>query len=264
MNPQVPEKEQLKLKHFFQTGIGLGLFVAIVGLIFWLKTNPSKTSSVKETDEVAERMEGVEGEGRPEDTLAENTEPTPLPEKSGTEKVDLAKASEFFGQNMKPLASCLTLDSSPSTDPLEPTFDNLLAAVSTDFGNPILRSDDWVSWNLRVGSEERRIRIETDYSDSDETTRHLMYFKLDPQGQPTMIPLPEDQTKNPSEAFIASLQKDGEVYEEEKGRRAYFDNGQELVLTEKNSHIDSFELSNGSKTFRCAGILSSAPRCKCY
>lgn len=263
MNPQVPEKDSLKLKHYFQVGIGLGLFVAIVSGIFWLRTDHSKASP-EDNEEIVESIEDTGADTRLEENLTAKMESSPAPEKKKTDAVDLNKASEFFGQSMKPLATCLSLNSMNTPERLDPSVESLISAVKSDLGDPILRSEDWVTWSLRAGSEERRIRIETDYSDSDQTTRHLLYFKLDAQGQPNLIPLPSEQTKNPSEAFIASLQKDGEVYEEEKGQRAYFDNGQELVITEKNGKIDDLEFSNGAKTFRCAGILTASPSCKCY
>lgn len=264
MNPHVPEKDSLRLKHYFQVGIGLGLFVALVSGAFWLRSGPSKTAP----EEVTEALEGAEelgGEAPLEEALAADQEtPGPNPEPKGPMDVDINKASEFFGQSLKPMAACLSLYQVPQGERIEPTFDNLAAALKADLGEPILNSEDWISWSLRVDSEERRIRIETDYSDTEQAMRHLMYFKIDAQGQPAMIPLSPENTKNPSEAFVSSLQKDGEVYQEEKGRRAYFENGQELVLTEKNGRIDDLEFSNGAKTFRCGGLLSASPRCKCY
>jgi len=263
MNPQVPEKETLKLKHYFQVGIGLGLFVAIVSGIMWLRADHSNVTP-EAGEEITESADDSGADTRLEENLTAKMEASPTPEKKKSDVVDIGKATDFFSQNIKPLAVCLSLNNPNLPERVEPTYENLAAAIKPDVGDPILRSEDWVSWNIRAGSEERRIRIETDYSDSEQSTRHLMYFKLDPQGQPTMIPLPSEQTKDPTETFIASLQKDGEVYEEEKGQRAYFENGQELVITEKNGKIDDLEFSNGAKTFRCAGILTNSPSCKCY
>lgn len=264
MNPQVPEKDSLKLKHYFQIGIIGGLFIAMVGAYAWFQQEPEGPKVV-----VEESLENSEESGMDlrleeelEAKLAQNSPPEAETKKG--EAVDLAKASENFGKMMKPLALCLSLTNLRSEERLDPSLEALLAAIKEDLGEPILRSEDWVTWSLKVGSEERRIRIETDYSDSDQSSRRLLYFKVDAQGQPTLIPISNEQSKDPTETFIASLQKDGEVYEEEKGERAYFENGQEMVLSEKNGKIDDLEVSNGSKTFRCAGILTSSPACKCY
>lgn len=264
MNRQVPEQETLKLKHYFQIGIGVGVFVALVSGFMWFRGHQA-TPKI-DAEEVVENVEDTGPDARLDEDLEAKVgfEASPTPERKKSEPVDLHKASEFFGQSLKQMAACVGLNNSVSGDRLDPSFENLLASVKSDLGDPILRSEDWVTWNMRAGNEERRIRIETDYSDSDQTSRHLLYFKVDKDGQPTLIPLPNEQTKDPTEAFIASLQKDGEVYEEEKGERAYFESGQEMVLTEKNGKIDDLEFSNGSKTFRCAGILSSSPTCKCY
>ena len=267
MNQQVPDQESLRLKHYFQVGIGVGIFVALVSGFVWFRSNKSAPPPETTATEVGDMPEDTGPDARFDDDLQAKVglEAAPTQDKKKAEPVDLAKASEFFGQSMKQMAACVGLNpSNASGERLDPSFDSLLSTVKSDLGDPILRSEDWVTWNMRAGGEERRIRIETDYSDSDQASRHLLYFKVDKEGQPTLIPLPSEQTKDPSDSFIASLQKDGEVYEEEKGERAYFENGQEMVLTEKNGKIDDLEFSNGSKTFRCAGILTTAPSCKCY
>ncbi len=267
MNQQVPDQESLRLKHYFQVGIGVGIFVALVSGFVWFRSNRSAPPPEEATAEVSDMSEDSGPDARFDDDLEAKVglEAATVQDRKKTEPVDLAIASEAFGQSMKQMAACVGLNSSNiSGERQDPSFDSLLATVKSDLGDPILRSEDWVTWNMRVGGEERRIRIETDYSDSDQASRHLLYFKVDKEGQPTLIPLPSEQTKDPSESFIASLQRDGEVYEEEKGERVYFENGQEMVLTEKNGKIDDFEFSNGSKTFRCAGILATASSCKCY
>jgi hypothetical protein len=268
MNPQVPENESMKLRHYFQIGIAVGLLVALVSGFVWFRDGSSKLKTNNE--EIADTSVDDSVESGPDSRFDEDLEAkvgagvSSSPEKKKAGSVDLNKSSEFFGQSIKQLAACIGLNNTGTMDRLDPSIESLMASVKSDLGDPILNSEDWVTWNLRVGGEERRIRLETDYAENDQASRHLLYFKLDAQGQPTLIPLPGEQTKNPSESFIASLQKDGEVYEEEKGERAYFENGQEVVLTEKNGKIDDLEFSNGAKTFRCAGILTSSPSCKCY
>lgn len=254
----------MKLKSYFQIGIGLGLVVALVSGVLWLRSE--RTQAQEQEAALAEGLEEESGpDARLDEDLAMAVSPSPTPERAAKyEPVDLAKASEFFGQSLRQMSICLGIRSLSDVVKMEPTFDNLVSTIKPELGDPILRSQDWVTWNLKVGNEERRIRVETDYSDSEETSTHLLYFKLDAQAQPTLIPLPAEQTRNPSDTFIASLQKDGETYLEEKGERAYFENGQEMVLTERNGKIDDLEFANGTKTFRCAGILTSAAACKCY
>ncbi|MGZ3745714.1 MAG: hypothetical protein ACXWRE_00175 [Pseudobdellovibrionaceae bacterium] len=264
MNPQVPENESVKVKHYFQMGIALGLVVAVVSGFIWFRNSPQK--SAKEAAGVTETAPESDPDMRLDEDLEAKVgiETAATPEKKKAEGVDLNKASEFFGRSMNQLGACMGFNNVGTADRLDPSVDNLMATLKSDLGDPILRSQDWVTWNLRVGSEERRIRIETDYSDNDQPSHHLLYFKLDAQGQPTLIPLPSEQSKDPSESFIASLQKDGEVYEEEKGERAYFEPGQEMTITEKNGKIDDLDVGNGVKSFRCAGILTTSPTCKCY
>ncbi|HEY8269243.1 MAG TPA: hypothetical protein VIG33_00020 [Pseudobdellovibrionaceae bacterium] len=270
MNPQIPEDDSLKVKHYFQMGIAVGLVVAAVSGFIWFRSDSStpKANAAEVAASDTPEDSGSDLHLDEELDVKVGADPTATPENKKAEAVDLNKVSEFFARSMKQLATCMALNNAGTADRLDPSSESLMAAVKADLGDPVLRSQDWITWNLRVnspaGSEERRIRIETDYSENDQAARHLLYFKLDAQGQPTLIPLPSEQSKDPSESFIASLQKDGEVYQEEKGERVYFDGGQEMMLTEKNGKIDDLEVSNGVKTFRCAGIISSSPSCKCY
>lgn len=258
----------MKLKNYFQIGIGLGLVTALVGSIVWIK-NGYSSPPVAVVEEPQEPLDAGPDSRLEEDIAATNEAKSPGPASASggaakkPEPVDLAKASEAFAQGLKQLGGCLKVNIE-NVDRIDPTFANLLAAVKQNFGDPIMQSQDWIVWNLKAAGEDRRIRIETDYSDSQSNNRNLRYFKIDAQGTPSLIPLPAEQTRNPSDAFIASLQKDGEVYQEEKGLRGYFENGQELTATEHDGKVDDLEITNGPKTFRCAGILSAASSCKCF
>ncbi|MBC7370527.1 MAG: hypothetical protein H7326_03120 [Bdellovibrionaceae bacterium] len=257
----------MKLKNYFQIGIGAGVLIALSGTVMWYRGGYSNPA-VASTDSALNGSDADEGSDvRFDEDLEAKVDartPTMTDPKKRAEATDIAKASQFFVQALRQMTECVKVNTNSSVDSIEPTVDNIFSAVKPDLGDPILKSQDWIVWNMRVSGEERRLRIETDYSDNDKSARHLLYFKLDAQGNPTLIPLAEDSVRNPSEAFIASLQKDGEVYEEEKGERAYFDGGQEMVITQKNGHIDDIEFANGPKTFRCAGMLTTAPSCKCY
>lgn len=263
MDPRTPESDSLKIKHYFQVGIAAGLVVAVVSGFMWSRSSPSEEPGEREV--VAESANDPELDFQPDEVAPalSGAQTAAAAEKKNAEAVDMNKASEFFAQNLKGLSACMAVNIAESGERLDPSSENLLAALKPHLGDPILRSQDWVTWNLRVGSEERRIRIEADYSESERASRHLLYFKLDVQGQLTLIPLPSEQSKDPNETFIASLLKDGEVYQEEKGERIYFETGQEMLVTEKNGKIDDLEFSNGVKTFRCAGIITSSPSCKC-
>ncbi|MBK9323165.1 MAG: hypothetical protein IPM97_09540 [Bdellovibrionaceae bacterium] len=259
---------KLKLKNYFQIGIGVGLLIALIGGVVWVQggyslPEISPKRSIVEQAEDDSNMDEIPMDSSESQKEILNKDTMAAPEKK-IEAVDLIKASEFFAQALRQLTSCLSVNTGNPADRVEPNFENILSIVKEDLGDPILRSEDWVVWNLRIsGGEERRIRVESNYSDNTQPSRHLLYFKLDAAGNPTLMPLPPDATKDPSEAFIASLQKDGEVYEEKKGERAYFEAGQELVVIQKNGSIDDFEFANGVKTFRCEGILTSSPKCKC-
>jgi hypothetical protein len=255
----------LKLKNYFQIGIGAGLAIALIASIVWVKSDYSKTGETVVTDEPQEPADSSPDSRLEEDLAARhqaNASAAPAPTKKA-EAIDPTKIAEAFGAGLKQMSACLNVTADVA-DRVEPTYANLLAFLKPAFGDPIMNSEDWVVWSLRAKGEERRIRVETDYSDSQANVKNLRYFKLDAQGTPSLIPLPTEQTRNPSEALIASLQKDGEVYQEEKGLRGYFENGQELTATERDGKIDDLEITNGPKTFHCGGILTASSNCKCF
>lgn len=254
----------MKLKNYFQIGIGIGVMVALIGGIVWFKSGYSKPAA--ETEAQANDGDDAGPDANLDQDISDKEESAEAaaPETKKAPPVDAGKASEFFSQSLKQLSACIQVNANPTADKVDPTPDNLISAMRGDLGDPILRAQDFVVWNLHVNGEERRIRIETDYTDNDQASRHLMYFKVDSQGTPSLIPLAQEQTKDPSDTFIASLQKDGEVYQEDKGERAYFENGQEVILNETNGKIDDMEISNGNKTFHCKAMLSATADCKCY
>lgn len=257
----------MKLKNYFQIGIGAGLVIAFVAGLVYMNAGSAPTVGAAAAG-TSEEIGGEPVENGPdmrlEEDLAAKTQSSPTPSAStvGDAKVDMAKASQVFAQSLKQMAVCVNMNVEP-LDQVEPTAANLLKAAKTSFGDPIMNSVDTIVWSLRASGEERRIRIETDYSDSENSTRNLRYFKLDKQGTPSLIPLPPEQTKNPTDALIASLQKDGTVYQEEKSSRAYFERGQEMTMTEKDNNVDDFAMTNGSKTYRCSGVLTANSSCKC-
>ncbi len=75
--------------------------------------------------------------------------------------------------------------------------------------------------------------------------------------------LTNDQTDNPNTAYIDSLKEGVQLTSEEKAARFYFTQGEELVYTMKNGHLDSFNISRGERAINCTNMSTESSRCSC-
>lgn len=110
---------------------------------------------------------------------------------------------------------------------------------------------------LNDGSVRRLHLIQSDAS-GGKNTRELRYYSLDAEGLPVLIPLPDKDRLNPSEAFIDSLKKEGTViYHQVKENRTLKD-GSSISLDTINNSIYEFQLFSKEMTFSCREII-----CQC-
>lgn len=182
-----------------------------------------------------------------------------LPPPSDT---DPAQTAQAFGQMMQGMASCLQLSKLSVAD-TEPSTENFLSALRGDLNEPVIQTEDWNTTHITLpGGEVRRLRIEMDYSGEDRVVRRLRYYRLGSGGAAEEIPLSKEQSEDPSDTFVASLEADGQVTSSERSQRIYFGTGEEIIMTEKNGRVSDMEMSRNGHTFRCSKVESLAA-CTC-
>lgn len=169
-----------------------------------------------------------------------------------------------FGQELRDLGTCLQVTNGLS-DKANPTFENLNSSLRNAFGELVTTNEDWVDTQIQTaGGELRHIHIETDYADDNEPARSLRYYRVSAEGTQTPIPLDKDQRENPSDTFIAGLEKDGQVLMREKGIRAYYPNGDEVLFIERNGTMSDLEVTGlDGKKFKCTDLNNPQSSCTC-
>ncbi|MBV2169278.1 MAG: hypothetical protein KUL82_11290 [Bdellovibrio sp.] len=171
---------------------------------------------------------------------------------------------EALQKHLKEMGQCLNMVVSPLDSQSEFNFETLNAAISADLGDVVTQSEEWSATDIRTKSGElRRIYIENSPDIAAESQRTLKYYSLQ-GGTQKELPLSKEQTTNPSEALVASLESDGELVGRSVSRRLYYQNGDDLLLVERNGKIYSLELPHDGKTFRCTGLDSAVTmKCEC-
>ncbi|WP_415062338.1 hypothetical protein [Bdellovibrio sp.] len=188
------------------------------------------------------------------------------PSASGFLPTQMEDAGKFeaLQKHLKEMGHCLNMVTSPLDAQSEFNFENLNTAISADLGDVVTQSEEWTATDIRTKSGElRRIYLENSPDTAAEPRRTLKYYSLQ-GGSQKEIPLSKEQMTNPSDALVASLESDGDVVGRSLSRRIYYQNGDDLLLVERNGKIYSLELPHDGKTFRCTGLDSTKTmKCEC-
>lgn len=245
--------------------IALGILLVLVGLLWFSDsfelnwgseakaTHPAKDTldpaASESAQPIAPRLIGgspnsVSGTG----TLAE----------AATDLEKQMNFKQFLGQ----VSSCLKVSITTPTE-LNSSYSVLMSAVKFDLGDPLMRSEDWSNTTLKSpNGEVKKIRLETDFGD-DKVSRRLSYYSVDQKGMTSLIEMPPEQTDDPSETLIASLESGNEILMKEISNRTYFQNGEEFMTIERNGQLSEIEINKDSKSLKCDGMDSKEQRCKC-
>lgn len=251
----------MKLKYF------LGIFVTlmIMGALFYKDrpTNPMQT--IEETDESA-NSENLKANSK----IDQNLEKQVMDDKSAKEKnaalsteqnLEVQKA---FSDHLKKMAACLGYAATLQSEKMDPTFDNLSAHLKETLGEMVVKMDDWTQQDFKAEDGSlRRIRTEIEYQDTGTPVKRAQFYKINTQGMPEMQNINAEQAVNPSDDFLNSLRGEGQITLEEKGGRAYYQDGEELVMVERGGKIQSFSLTKGEKTYSCTETDATTSNCQC-
>lgn len=178
------------------------------------------------------------------------------------EQID--EVQKNFSNQLRQLGQCLAVQISPDHEKLDPKYDNLSNALTSGFGNMLVKMDDWTQWEGQTSDGSvKRIRTEVEYLENNIPTKRLQLYKLNAQGMPEMQTLDEELSLNPTDEYLDSLRSDSKTLLDEKASRGYFAEGEELVVIERNGKIRQFSMSKGEKTFSCTETDSLNSNCQC-
>ncbi len=205
-------------------------------------------------------------ENRVHESVKQETKPaieTTQLNTANTKDIEDAMARTHVGAMLKQLSECTEIKNSVSSGSVEPTLTSILDSVQSELGEPVIRSEDWTSMEIKVADNSKKlIRMETVYED-DDIVKKLKYYQVTPT---RMVPieLSREQSVNPSESFLASLEKEGEIVGREKSERVFFQNGEEISYVEKDGRLQSSEIIRAGKSLKCGDFGLSSFRCQCF
>lgn len=163
-----------------------------------------------------------------------------------------------WNQALKQMSQCLTLQETSVSENAEVSGDTFKSSMPSDFGEVIFQEDDWNAKDLRLPTgEKRRLLVQSFPSSSGISRRTLRYMSVDETGVQKDIQLETDQQNNPSDTLIASLESDGEIVSNTTAKKAFYQNGAEVVMVEGDGHLRSFEVTLDGRSFRCSDNLKS-------
>lgn len=242
------------------------IIVCGVLLIIFLVWKPfSKTKTVSESEVVAAE---VVPHDKQENELKSPETSSPATAEQNNSEIENAISPELqqknFSEALSQITHCLGLKSIENSGRSMPTETEMLDLLKPDLTEPVIQSSDWQMTSLvTADGEERKIKMETDYTNDEDVTQVLKYYRVEKDKSLTQIPLPPEQTQDPSDTFIASLEKDGNVSAREKASRYYFQSGEELLITDKNGLIQNFEMSRQGRTVKCQNLSVNNSTCGC-
>jgi hypothetical protein len=175
------------------------------------------------------------------------------------------KIKKNFFEHLKAMSQCLQIKNQVNEEQMEPVLDHLIESLKPAFGDMAIYTDDWVQTDLKYSDGvARRIRMEVNYENQNQPAKYLYVYKIGDQGIPELENIDEQQSQNPTDDYISSLEAGANVTLKEKGGRAYFTGGEEVIVIEKNSKLESFTLTKNNKTFSCNSITSVESNCQCF
>lgn len=242
------------------------LIITIVAVSMYLVLRPS--SSVKDESTSAQVTETSTAQ-------VEATEPTSAAASSMVSKpavpvpaVPVGADSSVIGRSnialmLNKLSECTEIKNTVPSGPVEPTLSSVLESVQAELGEPVIRSEDWNTTEISMADGGKRvIKIETVYKD-DDIIKRLKYYQVNNQ---TLVPLEltSEQSVNPSETFLASLEKEGDVSSRERSERVFFQNGEEVTYTERNGKLLNTEIIRAGKSLKCSDYGMTSFKCQCF
>ncbi|MBC7754407.1 MAG: hypothetical protein H7Z71_09235 [Moraxellaceae bacterium] len=170
-----------------------------------------------------------------------------------------------FAAHLKTLSQCLQIKNNVDYDQVDPTFDNLIVSLKPAMGDVTVFTDDWAQTDLQYSDGTlKRLRVEVGYDDPGNPSKYLQVYKLNEQNIPEIENLDPQQTTNPSDEYVESMKTGANILLHEKGGRAYFPGGEEMIVIERNGKLESFTMTKNNKTISCNTMTSAASNCQCF
>jgi|GEM_PF-6839496 len=175
------------------------------------------------------------------------------------------KVMQQFSVHLKMMTKCLDFPAEQGiNDKTVPSLENLQAILRATLGEVVVQMDDWTQTEfVDLGGVRKRVRVDYDYPEGAIPVRRLSMYQVNSYNMPEIISLSADEANNPNVAYIASLTEGQNLTYTENGARAYFTEGEELVLASKNGLLQSFSINKADRAFNCFNLADEGSTCNC-
>jgi hypothetical protein len=249
--------------------LAITLTIVIMVVFFWKDHPPAETHKEDETEvEQPVQSAKLDTDRKSEEVIRKQLiESQALKDKASlpaTTNDQIEEVQKSFSLHLRQLGQCLEVATAVDQDRVDPQFDNIVVSLKPAFGDVIVKMDDWTQWDVQAqDGSMKRIRTEVEYLENNVPTKRAQLYKLNEQGMPVMQPLSEDFATNPTDEYLESLRGGGRTLVDEKASRAYYTEGEELVVIERNGKVQSFSMSKGERTFSCTETDAPTSNCQC-
>jgi hypothetical protein len=242
------------------------LIITFVAVSIYLVLRPGSSekdepTSAQEVETSTASLETVEpSSAAASSMISKPAQPVP-PIPTGADSSVIGRSNVALMLNK--LSECTEIKNSVPSGPVEPTLSSVLESVQVELGEPVIRSEDWNTTEISMPDGGKRvIKIETVYED-DDIIKRLKYYQVTSQA---LVPLEltSEQSVNPSETFLASLEKEGDVSSRERSERVFFQNGEEITYTERNGKLLNSEIIRAGKSLKCSDYGMPSFKCQCF
>lgn len=238
--------------------------IILMAILYW-NDNSSRVDKIKPIASSAQTQPES-----PESVPQENFVQAATSSADTTEAAAIAPVSDIenhkqFAAHLKTISQCLQIKNNTDYDQVDPTFDNLIVSLKPAMGDVTVFTDDWAQTDLQYADGTlKRIRVEVGYDDPGNPTKYVQVYKLNEQNIPEMENLDPQQATNPTDEYVESMKTGANTLLHEKGGRAYFPGGEEMIVIERNGKLESFTMTKNNKTISCNTMTSAASNCQCF
>ena len=191
--------------------------------------------------------------------------PKPAELIAGENKADSNHVAKNFTQALERFLVCFSLSKGEISSDSNPKLEDWEEYLQTRLGETVFNTEEWRNTEIQMpNGEKRRIRIEYDMGENDEYVKKLKYSIVNPDNTLTSLAVASEHSENPTESFIESIEKEGDVISFERAHRVYFKDGTELYAVESAGVVKDVEINKDGKHMRCSQLDVENLNCECF
>lgn len=235
------------------------LITFILMVVLWYYNRSEKPVSSEEVSDSAVYIPNKKENSPPPSTL-----PKAAPPPAEFQEAPPAAPTNNLTDVLERFHLCLSMQKGEMPQPSTGGLNTWVQYLQSRLGEPVFNSEEWRNTDLQLANgEKRRIRVEYDMGENEEYVKKLKYSVIGPNNELIPLSVSSEHAENPTDAFIETLEREGDVTVSEKAFRMYFKDGSELYAVERNGVVKDLDMSREGKLFRCTNMDTPKFTCEC-